>query len=381
MKFSVLLPTRNGGPFLENCIRSILDQDCADMELIVSDNANTDNTPDVIRKFANDPRVKSLRLEDPVSVTDNWNNAFRMVSGEYVLMMGDDDYLLPGYFSKMENILATFDKPDCVIYNAFSYVAPGSISNNKHSFYSKSHFNFGPGMSVERRLGAEECFGIARDMFDFNVRIPLNMQTTIFRKDTFMKACGHNFIAPFPDHYALNSMLLGALNWVVSPERLLVVGVSPKSFGHYVYSNRQQNGLAYLGISPDFEGRLPGSELLNGMHIWLTLLKRNFSHLLKEVEVDRAGYVRRQFYAWLIQWKLGALSTREMLSNIALLSGSDWMGLSMTLIDKKSWQRLLRMSFGAERRSDAEAQWHGLLPLDNIADIHQFALWLRNNKG
>ena len=36
MRFSVLLPTRNGGPFLDNCIRSILNQD-ADLELIISD--------------------------------------------------------------------------------------------------------------------------------------------------------------------------------------------------------------------------------------------------------------------------------------------------------------------------------------------------------
>ena len=48
-RFSVLLPTRNGGQFIDNCIRSVLDQD-ADLELIVSDNANTDETPAVLER-------------------------------------------------------------------------------------------------------------------------------------------------------------------------------------------------------------------------------------------------------------------------------------------------------------------------------------------
>jgi glycosyltransferase involved in cell wall biosynthesis len=48
MRFSILLPTRNGGDFLENCIRSILEQDHDDFELVISNNANTDSTPKLL---------------------------------------------------------------------------------------------------------------------------------------------------------------------------------------------------------------------------------------------------------------------------------------------------------------------------------------------
>ena len=54
MKFSVLLPTRNGGKYLESSIESVLSQDYQDMELIVFDNANTDNTAEVVNSFSND---------------------------------------------------------------------------------------------------------------------------------------------------------------------------------------------------------------------------------------------------------------------------------------------------------------------------------------
>ncbi|MDO9372330.1 MAG: glycosyltransferase family A protein [Gammaproteobacteria bacterium] len=379
MKFSVLLPTRNGGPFLANCIRSILDQDYSDLELVISDNANTDETPQVIRAFAGDPRVKALRLETPASVTDNWNNALSAASGDYILMMGDDDYLLPGYFSRMERILNQYRQPDCVVHNAYSYVAPGSIGGNPQSFYNEAHFHFGPDLVQEGMLSPEQRFAIVRDMFSFKVRIPLNMQTTLVGRKVFGKIHGGTFQPPFPDHYALNSLLLTAENWVFSPEKLLVVGVSPKSFGHYVYSNQQSSGLAYLGIAADFEGRLPGNELMNGMHVWLNLLKRNYSELLKGVEVDRAGYVRRQVYAWYMQKKLGAITVGDFLRHLGLLSFPDWIGLLAAVADKESWKRLVRL-LSSGRKSDAETQWHGLQTLEGIADIRQFAQWLAVNR-
>lgn len=381
MKFSVLLPTRNGGPFLENCIRSILDQGYPDLELVISDNANTDDTPQIAAKYLGDPRVKVLRLDKPVSVTDNWNNALLASSGEYILMMGDDDYLLPGYFRRMEELLDRYNEPDCVVYNAYSYVAPGSIADNKQSFFSEEHFRFGPDLAEEGRLTAEQRFSIVRDMFDFKVRIPLNMQTTLLGRKAFSNVGDGVFQPPFPDHYALNSLLLTAENWIFSPEKLLVVGVSPKSFGHYVYSNKQNSGLAYLGIDADFEGRLPGNELLNGMHIWLNLLMRNYAEQLSGVSVDRAGYVRRQFYSWFMQRKLGAIRTGDFLHNLGLLRTSDWIGLAASAIDKASWQRLLRVFSAGSGKSDAEVQWHGLQPLDAVTDIHQFAQWLARREA
>lgn len=376
MRYSVLLPTRNGGEFLENCIRSILEQDYGDFELVISDNANMDGTPAVISRFSGDPRVKTLRNETAVSVTENWNNAYRASSGDYILMMGDDDCLLPGYFKKMDLILERHQFPDCVVHNAYSYVAPLAIDGNKVSYFGEQHFRFDESMQQERRLMAGECREIVRDMFRFRVRIPLNMQTTLIARRAAESIRGGVFQPPFPDHYALNSLLLTSDNWVFSPERLLVVGVSPKSFGHYVYSNQQGSGLAYLGMSADFPGRLPGNELMNGMHVWLNMLLDNYPERLPDVAVDRAGYVRRQVYAWYMQKRLGAASTSEVLGRCALLSVSDWLGLLGTMVDGASWARLLRQ-FSVRGKGSVEAQWHGLKPLANVSDIRGFAAWLK----
>ena len=86
---------------LKACLRSVLDQPYEDMEVIVSDNASTDQTPEVFSRFAGDPRLKVLRLDEPVEVTDNWNNGVDASSGDYLLLIGDDDCLLPHYCARM----------------------------------------------------------------------------------------------------------------------------------------------------------------------------------------------------------------------------------------------------------------------------------------
>ncbi len=381
MKYSVLLPTRNGGPFLADCISSILDQPCDDMELVVSDNANTDETQEVIASFAGDPRLKAFRVDEPISVTDNWNRAFDASSGDYILMMGDDDYLLPGYFQRVDRILKKYDNPECVTYNVYVYISPDAIMGNRKSYFNDSLFKYGPDFKGEGLLSRNMRFGIVRDMYRIKVRIQLNMQPHLISRRATKRIVGKVFQPPYPDHYALNSLLLTARDWVYVPEKLLILGVSPKSYGHFVYSNdKQDEGETYLGIASNFEGRLPGNELLNSMHIWLELIKSNYKELLKDVEISRAPYVRRQVYFWYIQYKFGALTLKDMLRNARKLTLEDWLCLIFTIFDRESWTRLrslLRYSKGGKIKI---FYGDGVSDLDNISNIREFSDYILNGK-
>ena len=117
MKYSVLLPTREGGRYLANAVRSILSDPYEDMELVVSDNANTDETSEILASFAGDPRLKVVRTKELIPVHDNWNLTVKESSGDYILMLGDDDYLQPCYFTKMVKLLEQYDYPYCITYN------------------------------------------------------------------------------------------------------------------------------------------------------------------------------------------------------------------------------------------------------------------------
>lgn len=372
MKYSVLLPTRNGGKYLRYTIESILNQNHSDFELIVSDNANDDETEDVIHSFSHDKRMKAIRLASPVSVVDNWNAAYHQSSGEYILMMGDDDYLLPEYFNTMDAILERYADTDCVVHNGYSYVAPGSIRDQRTSFYMPHHFEFEPALNREQELDGVTKRSIVTDMFRWKIRIPLNMQTTIVSRRAAETLKGGFYQPPFPDHYALNALLLSNVKWVFSPERLVVVGTSPKSFGHYVYSNEQSSGLSYLGIDDSFEGRLPGNALLNGMHCWLDRLKANYPVELDGTGIDRKGYVRRQVYAWIQQMRHGDIGWKQFAKHMALLRPRDWLELGQTAFDAESWRRLSRLR-PAATGEQAKIHLDRLRPLADVHNIAEFA--------
>ena len=94
-KVSIIIPTYNRAHYLEQAIKSVLMQDYSNLEVIVSDNASTDNTQDVIRRFLYDKRLTYIRNPKNLGSILNWRNAlYDYSSGEWVLILSDDDYLI-----------------------------------------------------------------------------------------------------------------------------------------------------------------------------------------------------------------------------------------------------------------------------------------------
>ena len=357
MRFSVLIPTRNGGEFLPDVLRSALSQ-TGDFEVVVSDNANTDETAEVLSSHANE-RLVVVRSETVLSVTENWMRALRAARGDYLLMIGDDDLLLAGFFDRVNAVLARHADPDCVTFNAYTYVAPGSFESAAPAYWSPRHFDLGP-LRPERELPREERLGIVKDMFRFKVRFPLNMQLTLFSRGAVAAVPGDFFRAPFPDHFALNSMLLRAPRFVVTDERLLVVGVSPKSFGHYFYSGRQREGTHYLGSGAAFRGMVDGSELVNSMHAWLIELRRTYPELAN-VPIARWQYVARQVNHWYRQVEFGTAPAATLVDRSRALHPWELATVMAPLLGYRVVRRL-RDQLRGVKRSYIGDSWPALRP-------------------
>ena len=343
MKFSVLLPTRNGGKYLKSCIESVLSQNYKDMELIVFDNANTDNTAEVVNSYSNDKRLKYYRTDSVVSVTDNWNNALKKSSGDYVLMMGDDDFLLPGYFETLDKIIKENDFPDGISYFGYSFIYPDAV-DNKEGYYSDPHYDYEKKLIDSGKTTKNQLKSIVYDMFKFKNRVPLNTLPHIWSRKVINRVDGELFRPPYPDHFALNAIFLKANTWVFSKKKLYIIGVTPKSYGHYVFSdNDQKGGEDYLGISGDFPGQLPGSALINNMYVWLQLLKDNYPDYLGDVQISRNGYVRHQLHYWISQYRHGSIGRKDLFHLLGLLTLKDKLGLISAIWDKRSILALYAM--------------------------------------
>jgi len=101
--FSIVIPTLNQGPYIEDTLLSILWQGYDNVEIIVVDGGSTDETPAVLERYR--PWISVLISEPDRGQSDAINKGFRRASGSILAWLNSDDFYLPGAF---HTVLACF---------------------------------------------------------------------------------------------------------------------------------------------------------------------------------------------------------------------------------------------------------------------------------
>ena len=97
MKISIVTPSLNQGKFLEQTLKSVLDQDYPDLEYIVIDGGSTDDSVDIIKKYAD--RFAYWVSEPDKGHYDAVNKGFKHATGDVFFFLNSDDMLVPGSLS------------------------------------------------------------------------------------------------------------------------------------------------------------------------------------------------------------------------------------------------------------------------------------------
>jgi glycosyltransferase involved in cell wall biosynthesis len=116
------IPVYNGERYLEEAIRSVLAQTRRDLELVISDNASTDRTPEICRDYAlQDGRVRYFRNPTNLGAAPNYNLAFTYARGRFFKWLAHDDLITPTFAEKATHVLGA--RPDAVMCNSVvSYI-------------------------------------------------------------------------------------------------------------------------------------------------------------------------------------------------------------------------------------------------------------------
>lgn len=105
-RVSVGLPVHDGETFLNAAIESVLGQTFDDLELLIMDNASTDSTPEICRRYAAlDPRVRVHRNEANIGASRNFNLAFQLSRAPLFRWMAADDMLEPTCIERCVEVL------------------------------------------------------------------------------------------------------------------------------------------------------------------------------------------------------------------------------------------------------------------------------------
>lgn len=135
MRFSVVVPSFNQGRFLEQTIRSILEQGSADVELVVRDGGSTDESVSILRKY--DAKIASWQSGPDGGQTAALNAGMRAISGDYVGWLNSDDYYLPGAFEAAVERFAAPDRPDVVFGYSVTVDQGGKVlRESRHDDFS-----------------------------------------------------------------------------------------------------------------------------------------------------------------------------------------------------------------------------------------------------
>lgn len=133
-KLTVVVPTRERADTLVHTLRTLVEQDYSDCEIIVSDNYSQDNTKQIVDTFA-DSRLQYINTGSRVGMSENWEFALQHARGTYITYIGDDDGFIPGALSGAMAILDESNS-NALVWDKAEYCWPDYIDENMRNWFS-----------------------------------------------------------------------------------------------------------------------------------------------------------------------------------------------------------------------------------------------------
>jgi hypothetical protein len=127
--FTIAIPTCNRADYLAGCLAGLTAQTFPDFEIIIADNASTDNTREIVESMG-DPRISYIRHGQNIGAYENFIYCSTLGTGEFLILHQDDD-LLHADFLKRCHAVATAH-PELAVYGS------AALSGDAATGYSAS---------------------------------------------------------------------------------------------------------------------------------------------------------------------------------------------------------------------------------------------------
>jgi glycosyltransferase involved in cell wall biosynthesis len=264
---SIGVPVYNGERHIRQALDALLAQDYENFELIISDNASTDQTQEICLKYAQrDKRVRYYRNQMNMGAIWNFNRAFELSSGEYFMWASHDDYWKPSY---LRSCLDAFSTSEAI-------VLAGALCEGVDSETGESIRTF-PELST---VGLSPCARFMRvgSMYSGS-RGPNSMYYAVCKRNALREAM------PLKRELTVGQLLVAELSlkgeFVTVPEKLMVKRINR-------VSRSSQAAAHTMGISR--------------LHIWCRCEAREVMWLRIIFQSDRLGLHEKIMLAF---WSLG----------------------------------------------------------------------------
>lgn len=221
---SIVIPTRNRQQYCIAAIEHILSLSCATFELCVQDNSDDNQIEKYIANHPIDQRLVYNHVSHRLNSVHNMDAAISMATGLYVIMIGDDDTILPEIFDIVEwarcnNVDSLCARQSVVYYWPGAY--PGAKSGiMKMIIPAKSNKD---DWSINRKLDKLFSKGITRFL---DYKLP-KIYHGLIRRDRLQEVkakTGHYFGGLSPDIYSTIALCSVVQNHIILEQAITVMG-------------------------------------------------------------------------------------------------------------------------------------------------------------
>jgi hypothetical protein len=225
VKFSVVIPTRERAELLRHALHTCLDQNLDDYEVIVSDNDSSPPTRAVVDEVAS-PKVRYVRTPGPLAMSSNWDFAVSHARGEYVLLIGDDDGLLPHALKELD-ILIRDARPKALRWEPAYYTWPSFALAGQENYLR---------LPLGRGVREVDATDVMRKVIQFRelyTSLPMLYNAAVHRDvlATLRKKTGRVFPHPVPDVYSGFAVAAVAGRFLTTEVPMSIAGQSGASNG------------------------------------------------------------------------------------------------------------------------------------------------------
>lgn len=108
-KYSIIIPTKNGFNYLPTCVRTIIDQEYSDYELIISNDHSDDGTKQYLDALSH-PNIRIVEPPESLSMAEHWEWALSHAQGDWLIFVGQDDGLQHYFFQLADRLTEIANK-------------------------------------------------------------------------------------------------------------------------------------------------------------------------------------------------------------------------------------------------------------------------------
>ena len=236
-KYSILIPTYNKAEYLQYSIKSVLNSDYQDFELIVSNDFSDDNTEHVLSEIK-DRRFKKINPPIKLSQAKNYEFLLSHASGEWITILGDDDGILPLFFETLDKYTNKFQQVELIHTKPSMY-----YWENVEDLYGQRVCHYENFYEKAKIRNSKLSLLLALSGLANRTELPMIYTSGVVKMDLIKKIKSKSsnlfFHSIIPDYYSMVCLMYETDKYLKINEPLFWVGTSRKSTGRgtKIYEN------------------------------------------------------------------------------------------------------------------------------------------------